>query len=347
MHSAFRLAHLIVLLLAYAGPAGAAVGLAELGTNPESGPVTIFYPTASEPAVERRGPFTMNVAVDAPLGSVNRRLIVISHGSPASPWVHFDLASSLVNAGFVVALPEHFGDNDKDSSDPGPPSWRRRPMEVTRAIDRVRAEPRFGPALDFGRIGMFGMSAGGHTALTLAGGRWSPSRLRRHCNQHTEEDFHTCAGPFLFLTGGMFDGIKLMLVRNVNNMKFNDPSWYEHSDPRIAAIVAGVPFAVDFDPGSLKNPRPALAIVSARKDKWLSPRFHSDAVLQACRSCEHLADLPTGGHGALLSPLPPGRSAAVEALVGDPPDFDRNAIVPRVNEQIAAFFKRHLLDGVK
>jgi predicted dienelactone hydrolase len=48
--------------------------------------------------------------------------VVISHGSPASPWVHSDLARTLVEAGFVVAMPEHFADNYKNDSEPGPPS---------------------------------------------------------------------------------------------------------------------------------------------------------------------------------------------------------------------------------
>lgn len=330
-----------------AGPAAAAVGMAELMAGADSGPLTVFYPASSQTRREHRGPFVLDVAVDAAAAPGNRRLVVISHGSPASPWVHFDLARTLVGAGFVVAIPEHFADNYRDDSEPGPPSWRRRPVEVTRAIDRIQAEPRFGRILDLDRIGMFGMSAGGHTALTLAGGRWSPSRLRSHCRDHIAEDFHACAGPSTSLSGGVLDGVKIAIVRAVNDRKFDDPSWYEHKEPRIAAIVAGVPFAVDFDPDSLKAPQAALAIVSARKDKWLSPKFHSDAVLQACHPCEHLADLRTGSHGALLSPLPPERSDSVDALIGDPPGFDRSTVVPRLNEQITAFFRKHLLGSAK
>jgi predicted dienelactone hydrolase len=332
---------------AWVASAVASVGMAELPANAQSGPVTVFYPTAAAPSAERRGTFVLDVAVDAPLAEGNRRLVVISHGSPASPWVHFDLARTLVNAGFVVALPEHFADNHKDSSEPGPRSWRRRPGEVSRAIDRLQAEARFDQALEFGRVGMFGMSAGGHTALTLAGGRWSPSRLRAHCAEHLAQDFHACAGPSVALTGGVLDGIKMSVVRTVIHSKLDDPNWYEHQEPRITAIVAGVPFAADFDPASLRSPRPALAIVSARQDRWLVPRFHSDAVLQACAPCEHLADLPNGGHGALLSPLPAERSEAFEALVGDPPGFDRHTVVPRLNAQIADFFQRQLLGRAK
>jgi len=338
-----QLAGVLGLWMALASPADATLGLTELPADARSGPLTVFYPAAAPAAAVRRGPFALDVAVDATLVAGNRRLVVISHGSPGSPWVHADLARALVDAGFVVALPEHFADNYKDASDPGPASWRRRPAEVSRSIDRLGADPRFAPALELDRVGMFGMSAGGHTALTLAGGRWSPSRLLSHCQQHLADDFHACAGPSLSLSGGPLDAAKLGLVRAVISTKLDDAQWYVHPEPRIAAIVAGVPFAADFDPESLSQPTVALAIVSARQDRWLVPRFHSDAVLQACHSCVRLADLPTGGHGALLSPLPPELPKSIEALIGDPPGFDRAALVPGLNAQIVEFFKRQLL----
>ena len=75
----------------------------------------------------------------------NGRLVVISHGSGGSPWVHADLARSLVDAGFVVAMPQHRGDNYRDDRDPGPDSWTLRPQEVSRAIDAVAHDPRFAP----------------------------------------------------------------------------------------------------------------------------------------------------------------------------------------------------------
>ncbi|WP_119153506.1 alpha/beta hydrolase family protein [Caldimonas tepidiphila] len=322
--------------------ANASTGLVELPADAGSGPVTVFYPATQPERSEQRGPFRLDVAPDAPALPGRRRLVVISHGSTASPWVHAELARALVAAGFTVALPEHQGDNHQDAGEPGPPSWKRRPLEVTRAIDRLAREPRFAPGLDLDRVGMYGMSAGGHTALTLAGGRWSPSRLRKHCQDHLAEDFHACAGPAVSLDGGPFDGIKRAMVRAVLDRKLDDSSWYGHEDARIAAIVAGVPFAADFDPESLKAPKAALAIVSARADRWLVPSFHSDFVLRHCTSCEHLAELPAGGHGALLGPLPPRLSGAVAALIADPPGFRRDTEVPKLNAAIAAFFVRHL-----
>src|SRR5262249_61278955 len=112
--------------------------------------------------------------------------------------------------------------------------------------------------------------------------------------------------------------------------------------PRMAAGVAGVPFAADFDMTSLAVPHVPLGMVTARQDKWLIPRFHSDAVLQACPTCERLADLANGGHGALVSPLPPGLSGLLGELMNHPPGFDP-ALLPEVDRKITAFFRKHLV----
>jgi predicted dienelactone hydrolase len=340
-----RIAAAVGLLVA-SGLAHAGVGLVELPAGHDGGPVTVLFPSSAPPTAERRGAFVVDVAADAAPQRGNGRLVVMSHGSPGSPWPYFDLARALVDLGFVVAMPEHHADNVNDDSDPGPPSWKRRPLEISRAIDRVANDVRFQPLLKVDRVGMYGLSAGGHTALTLAGGRWSPARLRAHCNAHITEDFHACAGPTLTLDGGLLDRLKVLLVRAVINVKLRDTEEHGHTDPRIAAIALGVPFAADFDLASLSEPAMPVAIITARLDRWLAPAFHSEAVLAACRSCERLADLQTGGHGALLSPLPPARGGLIDRLIGDPPGFDRATIVPEVKLRIAAFFAKHLLGDV-
>lgn len=338
------LATLFVVAACAGSPAArAGMGLAELPAGTVSGPVTVFYPARGAEVPVARGAFRFDAAPDAAPAAGNRRLVVISHGSPSSPWVHVDLARALVAAGFTVALPEHQGDNARSHGDSGPASWKRRPLEVSRAIDRLAQEPRWSEALEFGAVGMFGMSAGGHTALALAGGRWSPSRLLAHCEEHLAEDFHACAGPAFSLDGGPLDGIRMAVARLVLGTRLADTERYGHVDGRITAIVAGVPFAADFDADSLRSPAATLAIVSARDDRWLLPRFHSDYVLSRCERCLHLLDLPTGGHGALLSPLPPGLAGAVGSLVADPPGFRRPAEVARVNAALTGFFQRQLL----
>src|SRR5262249_25124437 len=192
---------LVLAILLCAFTAEAAVGVTEIPGQDGDGPVTIYYPSSSEAQPLRRGPFTLQMAWQGTPVRGNGRLVVISHGSGGSPWVHADLARVLVEEGFVVAMPEHRGDNFKDHSMVGPESWKRRPAEVSRAIDPVGADARFKPLLALDKVGMYGMSAGGHTALVLAGGRWSPARFAAHCETHIAEDFQGCVGLTTRLTG--------------------------------------------------------------------------------------------------------------------------------------------------
>ena len=341
MRRAIRSAIALVALLAW-GASQAAVGALELPARGDDLPVTVFYPTAAAAAPVQRGPFRLMLAWQAAPVRGNGRLLVLSHGSGGNPWPYTDLATALVEAGFIVATPLHRGDNYLDTSEIGPRSWKLRPLEVAHAIDAVAADPRFAPLLSLDRVGMFGMSAGGHTALTLAGGRWSPGALRRHCEAHLEEDFHTCVGPMLQLKGDWLDAPKKGLVRLALPRLLTDDGWYGHIDPRIAAIVAEVPFAVDFDPASLAAPRVPLGLVRAGRDAWLPPAHHLDPIRAACGSCVMVADLPTAGHGSLLSPQPVNLRPPVDMLLRDPPGFDR-ALVPQAHARITDFFRRQLL----
>lgn len=297
-------------------------GARELPGRDGDGPVTVFGPEAGMAG--------------------NGHLVVLSHGSGGNPRVHADLVGALRAAGYTVALPEHHADNSRDPSNPGPDSWKLRPAEVSRAIDAVAADQALAAGLKLDRVGMYGMSAGGHTALSLAGGAWSPALFRQHCEEELASDFQSCVGLITRRTGNALDGLKSWVARRVIAWRFSDETRYVHTDPRIAAVVAAVPAAADFDMVTLATPRVPLALLTARLDAWLVPRFHSDRVLAACLPrCEHLVDLPAGGHGAYLSPLPPGLDGLIGDMLNDPPGFDRS-VLPAVDAQIVDFFNRHL-----
>ena len=323
--------------------ARAQTGVTELPGLAGDGPVTVFYPSPGTNRPVQRGPLTLQLNEGGAIGPVNGRLVVVSHGSGANPWVFSDLARTLSDAGFVVAFPQHRGDHTGDVSDAGPVSWRRRPAEVSRAIDALAQRPEWAARLRLDRVGLYGGSAGGHTVLAFAGGRWSGARMVAHCEHHIAQDFAGCAGFTTRLRGNVLDGPKQWAILNILRLRFNDPTDITAQDPRIAAAVAAVPYAADFDLESLRQPRIPLGLVRAGRDAMLAPRLHGDAVAAVCQRCERLADLPTAGHGMILSPLPSWPAGSVAAgLLSDPPGFDRRSL-PMVHAVITDFFQRHLL----
>ena len=336
----FRRAAAAALALLAAASVQAGMGWTELPASDELGPVTVHYPTDEPERPTPIGPFVLEVAAAAVPARGNGRLVVVSHGTGGSTWVHADLARALVRAGFVVALPLHQADNFRDRSD-APGALQSRPLEVSRTIDALGRDSRFAPLLSLDRVGVFGFSAGGHTALTLAGARWSNDRFRRHCDEHLAADFAFCVGVVTQLDGGVLDGLKQALARFVIGLRFRDETWHAHHDPRVAAVVAAAPAPAIFEPASLAAPRVPLALATAGQDRWLVPRFHAERVLQACTSCERLVDLPAAGHGVYLSPPPPGLSGRLGELLGDPPGFDR-AVLPAAHATIADWLVQKL-----
>ena len=324
----------------------ASTGYTVLGATSQDGPVTVLYPSdAPATAIQLgRSSFNFTLASDAKPLPGNGRLVIISHGSGGSPWVGIDLAEDLVARGFVVAMPEHQGDNYKDMSDPGPDSWTKRPGEVSRAIDRVAADPRFRGALNVDRVGVYGISAGGHTALELAGGSWSPAGFMQHCQIATDlrEDFPACVGLITALKDNLFDEPKLWLAELVIRHHFSDATPRHARNLRIAVAVAAVPFAAAFDMDSFRHLSVPVDLVVSSNDLWLAPRFHDLAVLAVCNTCNQIATLDPAGHGAMLSPHPGHMTGAEGDLLNDPPGFDRGQI-PAVNAKVADYLAAHLL----
>lgn len=334
--------------------AQAQIGMSQLQL--EGLPVTLVYPSAQATQARSFGPFELQVAIDAVPSTGPRRLIVLSHGTGGSPLSDHTLAATLARAGYVVAQPLHAGDNFQDTSRAGPEAWISRPSEVTRVIDGLARHPTWQPLLQLDRVGVHGMSAGGVTALSLAGAQWRMLDLVRHCLAHTEADFGFCfngvadtdrqaqrrAGyerargvPEAFLPATM------TAVHGGHDPAAGDV----RPDPRVAAVTLAVPVAAIYSTESLARIRVPVGLVSAARDRMLLPRFHSGHVLQSCSRCTLLADLTGAAHMDLLSPWPESVARATAALHprgSEPePGFDP-AARQAAFDAIAVFYRRHL-----
>lgn len=276
-------------------------------------PVTLVYPTEAVSSPWTTGSFTIDVAVDAEPSPGRHRLIVMSHGTGGHPLVYHTLASTFVRAGFVVAQPVHAGDNARDAGDAGPVSWQRRPGEIVRVIDALAADPAWGSRLRFDRIGVHGESAGGLTALALAGGRWRMLDLVRHCLEHGEEDFGFCYAGLPATEQQAARRARYESARDVPDRHLPETLTAVHGgreaddpriDPRIAAVTVSVPAAAVFSADSLRRIAIPVGVVRVGRDRMLAPALHSRFLLDQCGRCTLLADLPSAGHFDLLSPFP-------------------------------------------
>ncbi|WP_437573215.1 alpha/beta hydrolase family protein [Sorangium sp. So ce887] len=141
-------------------------------TKDLSFPVLLMYPTRVPAQVVAMGPYSLEIAPNAPVDGGPLRLVVLSHGSGSSPLVYRTIASHLARSGYVVAMPEHPGDNRNDRSlSETVENLRDRPRHVRLTVDAACSDAEIGPHLRGDDIAVIGHSMGGYTALAVAGGK--------------------------------------------------------------------------------------------------------------------------------------------------------------------------------
>lgn len=336
--------------------ASAQVGLSQLTFG--NLPVTLVYPTAQAGQPTPFGPFTLTVARDAAPSPGVRRLVVMSHGTAGSAVADHTLAATLARAGFVVAQPLHAGDNHLDASAAGPEAWKRRPGEISRVIDGLAQHPTWKPLLALDRVGVHGMSAGGATALALAGAQWRMLDLIKHCQEQTEADFGFCFNGLPDAQAQAARRARYDSARHVPEMFLPAELKAVHGgrtptsdndevrpDPRVAAVTLSVPVAAIFSASSLARIRIPVGVVAAERDTMLLPAFHSARVLRQCSRCTLLTTLRGAGHMDVLAPWPESvaRAVAAQHPRGGAPEPGFNpAERDAAFAQIAGFYTREL-----
>ncbi len=345
-----RMALAMLAAIGLAGTAPGQTAVAQTGfARIEAGglPVTLVYPTEQRAAPRTFGPFTLTIAPDAaPLPGI-RRLVVLSHGTAANALVEHDLAARLAAAGFIVAQPQHSGDNAEDSSAAGPESFQRRPREVSAVIDALAAHPAWGPRLDLDRVGVHGTSAGAVTALALAGAEWRLLDLVRHCLVAGDRDRGFCYNDTRTDEARAARRARFESARDVPDALLGPELRASHGgrDPRIVVATVAMPAAAIFPATSLAAIAIPVGVVSAERDGMNPNAFHTDHLLRHCRACTGLAVMRGAGHMDFMSPWPPTVAQAVIArmAVGATPEpgFDPAERVAAY-DAIAAHFQRYL-----
>lgn len=125
-------------------------------------------------------------------------LIVVSGGYMTNPLWHLDHLKLLASHGYIVADIAH-GDG-RGNSLAG--NLALRGLELRATIDWLLHDPNFGPAIDAGRIGAAGQSAGGYTVLAAMGGVDPSGRIPPLADPRIKAGFGLV--PFMGGTGGFW-----------------------------------------------------------------------------------------------------------------------------------------------
>ena len=109
-------------------------------------------------------------------------MILISHGAGGNAGQFGWIAATLAEAGYVVVVPDHPGTTSRNASAQAAVRVWERPKDITAVINEVTGNPEAYPFIDTTQIATLGFSAGGYTAIALAGARVDPDALQTFCD---------------------------------------------------------------------------------------------------------------------------------------------------------------------
>lgn len=297
--------------------------------------VALYYPTQAPAREIAMGPSTVNAAVQGAPEATVKGLVVISHGTGGSELGHTSLAQALAQHGYLVAALRHPGDNWQDRSllqTSAANYLTQRPRQVSRVIDALLADPewagRIAKDARGARVGVLGHSAGGYTALALAGARPDVSRLAAHCEANRGDDPIFCgvgrsAPPARLAEGAALPAGAMAVL----------------ADARVRAVVALAPVGAVLSAQSLASIRVPTAIYDAALDRFLVQRFRADWIARQAPAFE-LHTVSNAWHFAFMD-TPAMPIASDDGDVGaNPPGFDRPAFLQQLGGELAVFFNK-------
>lgn len=257
-------------------------------------PLVVLYPSAIDGA-------------DTPFAAGRFPLVVVSHGNGGSGMLYRTMALHLARNGFIVALPDHPGNNRTDNDLARTvANLEYRPQHIRLVIDWIYGESPFAPLVKRDCVALIGHSLGGYTALALAGGR-----ATAFARETPEQQPRAIAVV---------------------------------PDARLKALVLLAPATVWFEaPGALDRLRVPMLVIEAEYDEH-TPAFHGDIVERGvpipARVDRHT--VAGAGHFSFLDPYPESMRTPSFPPALDPPGFDRAAFLVTLSAEVLAFLQRVL-----
>jgi predicted dienelactone hydrolase len=289
-------------------------------------PMAVVYPTHVSSASVRFGPFEMELSIGGVFAEGIFPLVIISHGSGGSSLGHRSIAFALVKRGFIVAMPLHPEDNYKDNSAEGTvKNWVNRPLHIKSSIDTLLSNADLSTSIDSTKIAVVGHSAGGYTALAIAGGVANTGHLIERCKSDPQ-----LTEPFC----GLVKDHKMISVEIENKR-----------DERVKAIVLMAPVGILFSSeDSLAQVSIPTLLLRAEKDNELTEPHESEVIARNFRDKNDLTyqTIENAGHYSFITPFPGAIKSDLGMVAEDPAGFDRVAFHQTLGTKIADYLERVL-----
>ena len=281
-----------------------------------------FYPSTAKEGSSRIGSYQVDATENAKIASGHYPLLMLSHGNTGTPLALHDLATALARKGFVVVAVLHPGDNYKDHSRLGTLSnLYGRPMQISAAISATLHDRHLSPHVLGDEVGVMGYSAGGETALILAGAQPDLERLRRYCQERpNDRDACTTQGE---------------LIADRDDLV---PS----ADPRVHALLLLAPLSLMFGRQTLADVHVPVLLYSGDDDTLVFPDKNADALARKLPVAPEFKVIAGAGHFVFMAPCTDEQMATMPGLCTDAEGVDREDIHRDLIEEAGRFFRQSL-----
>jgi predicted dienelactone hydrolase len=311
-----------------------AVGFSELRiANGDRKPllVGVWYPTGAPAQDHPLAAYVQTVAPDAPVGGEHLPLVVMSHGNGSNYQNHYDTGLALAKAGFVAIAVSHTGDTHDDQS--RALFVTDRLQHIRRMIDYMLSEWPDHARIDPNRVGMFGFSSGGFTALISIGGVPDVGLQEAHHRAHP--DYYDAQ-----LFSRASDEAKAEMQALVRS-KPAASGWVH--EPRIkAAVVAAPAVGYAFGREGLKDVTVPVQLWRAAEDHILPHPDYAEAVRIALPTPPEYHVVENADHFDFLAPCTDLLRQFAPVICVSRPGFDRAAFHQTFNAEVVRFFKETL-----
>lgn len=295
--------------------------------------VGLWYPSETEAPKQPNTPFGQALAKDAPIEGKDLKLIVLSHGFGGWLGGHADTALAFADAGFVVAAPSHTGNTFRDMSSPVEKWAIDRPHHISLTIDYLQQEWQQRTTLSNSKVGVYGFSAGGLTAMSLVGAVPNMALAKQHCEQ-TPAEFG-CKEKTL---------VPAMLAANMQSL----PSGAWGADQRIgAAAVAAPGLAFAYDEAALSQVNTPVQLWSALDDQRVPHNYNALPLANYLGERVETHWVNKANHFAFLiqpctEKLKKYEPDTWDLICTDQEGFNRRDFHQHMNAEMVRFFKEQL-----
>lgn len=275
---------------------------------------------------------------NAPISTGRFPLILLSHGAglagraEALSWI----ATALAKEGFIVAAPTHPGNTGPDRSAAETMKLWLRPPDLSETLDAIAKSEAFQPHVNADRIGALGLSMGGSTALSIAGGRLDPELLANYCD--TNE-----------LNASLCDWVRLSGV-DLHAMNKQVAS-RDNRDARIRFVMAIDPVPTDvFAIESFSGISVPVALINLGKEGEIPSTAQAANIANAIPDASYEV-IEEASHFSMFAECKPGAAEiAVQEGIEEPICTDgngssRHTIHEQLIDMITAAFNRALKQG--